>query len=104
MKTKIFVILLLIPSVAGAQNVSEKDSSGFLSSIPDIEIDSAENYNNSTGQSNEAQSNLSWIIVLSLIFIGVVMYSFEIDPKWIVILIGLAALFFSLSWLGLLPV
>lgn len=89
-----------MPLMAGAQNASEQDS-GILSSIPDIQIDSV---NNSTGQASSSQSTLSWIIILGLTFLGVVLYSFDIDPKWIILLIGAAALIFLLSRLNLIPI
>lgn len=105
MKTEIAVlilILLVLPSVIAAENTSDQDS-GILSSLPDVEIDSADSYTNSTGDASNSQSRLNWIIILGLTFLGVVMYSFEIDPKWIVLLIGITGLIALLLNLGLLP-
>ena len=96
------ILLLSTPVVAGAQNASENDSSGILSSIPDIEISSAEEYNNSTGQNTRSQSNLNWIVILGLIFLGVIIYSFNIDPKWVIIFLGLAGVLYLVSYLGLI--
>lgn len=106
MKPKIFLItiLLVIPAVSGAQNDTSDQDSGILPSLPDIQMDSVENYNNSTGEASNSQSMLSWIIVLVLVFLGVVLYSFDIDPKWVVLLIGAAALVFFLTRLGLIPI
>lgn len=106
MNAKIFLTILLLINTAatGAQNASAQESSGILSSLPDIQINSAENYNASVNQSSESQPNLSWIIVLGLIFMGVILYSFNIDPKWVILLIGVTALVFLLSRLGLIPV
>jgi|GEM_PF-1003490 hypothetical protein len=104
MKTEILfiAILLVMPVVVGAQENSSQDS-GILSSLPDIQINSVDDYNNSTGQASSGQSTLSWIIVLVLVFLGVVIYSFDIDPKWVVILIGVTAVVFSVARLGLMP-
>lgn len=106
MKAKILLVtvLLVAPMVSGAQNNTSDQDSGILSSLPDIQIDSAEDYNNSTGEANSSQSTLSWIIILVLVFLGVVLYSFDIDPKWVVLLIGAAALVFFLTRLGLIPI
>lgn len=106
MRTKIFLLtlLLVIPSVAGAQNASAQEDSGILSFLPDVQIDSVDKYNNQTVESTDSQSTLSWIIILILIFLGIVLYSFDIDPKWVVLLIGAAALVFFLTRLGLLPI
>ena len=105
MRTKIFLtfILLFLPMLAGAQNASEQDN-GILSSLPEIEIDSTENYNNSTGQNTSSQTNLSWIIILGLVFLGVILYSFDIDPKWIITLIAVIAVIYALISLDLLPI
>jgi len=104
MKTEILfiAILLVMPVVVGAQENSSQDP-GILSSLPDIQINSVDDYNNSTGQASSGQSTLSWIIVLVLVFLGVVIYSFDIDPKWVVILIGVTAVVFSVARLGLMP-
>jgi len=69
MKTEILfiAILLVMPVVVGAQENSSQDS-GILSSLPDIQINSVDDYNNSTGQASSGQSTLSWIIVLVLVF------------------------------------
>jgi hypothetical protein len=104
MKTKIFVLIffLITPALVGAQNASEQDS-GILSSIPDVQIDSAETYNNSTGKNTTTQSTLNWIIILALAFLGVILYSFSFDPKWVVILvaiIGLILMLFRLNFLS----
>jgi len=106
MKPKIFLItlLLVMPVVAEAQNDTSEQDSGVLSSLPDIQINSADSYNNSTRQASGGQSTLSWIIILVLVFLGVVLYSFKIDPKWVVLLIGAAALIFFLNRVGLMPV
>ncbi len=105
MKTKIFLIafLLLMSGLAQAQNASEQDS-GILSSIPDVQINSVDNHNNSTGQASSSQSTLSWIIILGLVFLGVVLYSFNLNPKWVILLIGAAALIFFLTRLDLIPI
>lgn len=104
MRTKIFlvVVFLFLPMLVGAQNASEQDN-GILSSLPDIEIDSTENYNNSTGQSTSSQTSLSWIIILALVFLGVILYSFDIDPKWIIILITLIGAVYTLIRFQLIP-
>lgn len=104
MKTEILLaaVLLTVSSAAAAQNSSQQDSQGILSSIPDIEISPADSYNNSTGQNSVAPSRESWIIIMGLVFLGVLMYSFEIDPKWIVMLVGLTGLVFLLHQLGII--
>lgn len=104
MKTKIFLVtvLLLMSGLAQAQNASEEESSGLLSSLPDIQITSADTYNNSTGQTSSGQSILSWIIILGIVFLGVVMYSFNIDPKWIVLSLGVVGIVYLLSYFGII--
>lgn len=100
----ILITLLVISLSSGAENASEQESSGIISSLPDIQIDSVENYNNSTGEATNSQSMLSWIIVLLLVFLGVILYSFDIDPKWVVLLIGILALLFFLTRFDLIPI
>lgn len=104
MKTKIFLVtvLLLMSGLAQAQNASEEESSGLLSSFPDIQITSADTYNNSIGQTSSGQSILSWIIILGIVFLGVVMYSFNIDPKWIVLSLGVVGIVYLLSYFGII--
>lgn len=104
MKTKILIltVILLLPGLAGAQNSSEQDSSGILSSLPDVQITSADTYNNSTGQASSDQSTLNWIIILGIVFLGVVLYSFDIDPKWIILSLGVVGLVYLLSYFGII--
>lgn len=99
----LILILLVLPSAIAAENTSASNS-GILSSLPEIKIDSADSYTNSTGDTSNSQSRLNWIIILGLTFLGVVMYSFEIDPKWIVLLIGVTGLIALLLNLGVLSV
>jgi len=98
----ILLILLTISSVSGAQNTSEQESSGVLSSLPDIQIDSAETYNNSAGEANKDRPTLSWIIILGIAFLGVVLYSFDIDPKWIMFTLGMIGIVYLLSYFGVI--
>jgi len=104
MKIEIFlaIIILVVPIAAGAQDNTSEES-GLLSSLPDIQINSVDEYNNSTGQASSGQSTLSWLIILTLVFLGVVIYSFDFDPKWMVLLIGFIAVAFGVARVGLLP-
>lgn len=103
LETLLVLVILTTSGVTGAQNnTSSQESSGILSSLPDIQINSIDRHNTSTGQANSNQSTLSWIIILGLVFLGVVLYSFDIDPKWIVLLIGVATLVFFLTRSGLM--
>lgn len=104
MKTKIFLItfLLVIPAVSGAQNDTSEQDSGILSSLPDVQITSADTYSNSTGEASGGQSTLNWIIVLGIAFLGVMLYSFDIDPKWIVLALGMIGAVYLLSYFGVI--
>jgi membrane protein YdbS with pleckstrin-like domain len=88
----------------GDQNQPAKGNNNlsYNITVPE-ESNLVDDYNNSTGQASSGQSTLSWIIVLVLVFLGVVIYSFDIDPKWVVILIGVTAVVFSVARLGLMP-
>jgi hypothetical protein len=105
MKTEIFLaaLLLTLPLAIGAQNSSTEES-GILSSIPDIEINSASDNLTPTGQNTESLSRLSWMVILVIAFLAVLLYSYDIDPKWIIAPIGVAGIIFLVSKTGLLPV
>lgn len=48
---------------------------------------------NQTGQDGQDGGGLpTWLVVMALVLLGVVMYSFDIDPLWIVLIVGLLAI------------
>lgn len=106
MKFEIFLLILVLclPSFVAAENSTGQEETGILSSLPDIEITSAETYNNSTGQSTQSQSRLNWIIILGIVLLAIVIYSFDIDPKWVILAIGVTAFVYLLVYLGIVQV
>lgn len=105
MKTGIFLaaLLLTLPLALGAQNTSTEES-GILSSIPDVEINSASSDVTPTGQNAESLSKLSWMVILVIAFLAILLYSYDIDPKWMVASIGIIGVIFLLSKAGVLPI
>lgn len=48
---------------------------------------------NQTGQDGQDGGGLpTWLVVMALVLLGVIMYSFDIDPLWIVLIVGLLAI------------
>ncbi|MFB6145136.1 MAG: hypothetical protein ABEJ99_01375 [Candidatus Nanohaloarchaea archaeon] len=50
--------------------------------------------NNNTGGGNGGSKSAlpTWLVVMVLVLLGVIMYSFDIDPVWIILIVGIAAI------------
>lgn len=95
----ISLILFFSFTVSAANDSSSY--SGFLSNIPDIHIEDSQN-----GQFSEGgpSFNFYWIIVLGIVTALIVIYSFEIDPIYIVAAVGVSMAIYLLFRLGLVSV
>ncbi len=98
----VFLILLSFTSVAQEDNTVEEDE-GVLSILPEVEVNSADT-TNTTGEASNSQTSLFWIIFLGLTLIGVIIYSFEIDPIWMVAFIVISGLILLQLRIGVLPI
>ncbi|MFB6100199.1 MAG: hypothetical protein ABEK16_02900 [Candidatus Nanohalobium sp.] len=79
--------------VSGSLNyVTGKATLSETFNLPDrIQVRDANDSNNQTGggsQTSEKEPLPLWLVVLALVILGVLMYSFEIDPVWILAIVG----------------
>lgn len=96
-KQVLIAALILFSSIAAASQHS--NSSGFLSSLPDIKIeDSDQDPEDSPGVS------FYWIIILGIITAIIAIYSFDIDPLKIIAGIGILLIIHLAIVTGLLQV
>lgn len=108
MKKKILLALLLLllsfNAVAQEDQAEPDESSGIFSSLPEVEINSVDRNVNSTGEASNGQTSFFWIIFLGLMLVGVVIYSFEVDPVWVVGFVIVSAVILAQVRTGFLPI
>jgi len=99
-----FFIFLSLTSVAQESGSTVGEDSGAFSFFPEVEINSVDRPTNTTGEASSGQTSFFWIIFLGLTFIGVVIYSFEIDPVWMVGFIAVSGIVLLHLRTGFLPI
>ena len=74
-----------LPHMTGAAFV---DTSFTVTDFVNENVDITDPEGNQTGLAGETGGTSTWLIVGVLVLLGVLMYSFEIDPVWIIALLG----------------
>lgn len=74
-----------LPHMTGAAFV---DTSFTVTDFVNENVDITDPEGNQTGLAGETGGTSTWLIIGVLVLLGVLMYSFEIDPVWIIALLG----------------
>lgn len=98
-------LLILGTNIAAAQaNQSNKNGSNSSLQIvmPDIQVNSVERFNNSVSWHNGDDKKTSWIIIIFIVFSGILIYSFDFEPLWIVLILALSVIVYGIRYLGII--
>lgn len=97
-KECLIVIVLVFLSSSGTAAQNSSNNSSILSEIPEIEIqDKGEK-----GQANGEQSDIFWMLFFGIILAGVTVYSFDINPFYMVLLLMVSMVLFALFRAGII--